>query len=249
MAETPSVPAPFSGFQPDALQFLADLAANNDRAWFQPRKADYERLIKEPFEALCVALADRFAALDLPLRADPRRSPFRIYRDVRFSRDKSPYKTAQGADFPWLGGADDQAGPRGAVGGYFHLEPGSIFIGGGMWHPEPARLTAFRERVDRDPNGVLRAIEDDRFRSVFGSVTGDALTRNPRGFPTDHAYGHLLRLKDVIFSRRLADRDAFSPTLPDLIAHDLAAARPVLRFLDGLVPGGRAGRQPGDDQA
>ena len=235
MAETYPEPAPFAGFQPDALQFLADLAANNDRAWFQPRKADYERLIKLPFESLCVALAERFAALDLPLRADPRRSPFRIYRDLRFSKDKSPYKTAQGADFPWLGGSADSAAPRGAVGGYFHLEPGSIFVGGGMWHPEPARLAAFRERVDRDPNGVLRAIEDDRFCSVFRSVTGDSLARNPRGFARDHPYGYLLRLKDVIFSRRLADRDVYSPKLPDLIARDLDAARPVLRFLDGLV--------------
>src|SRR3990172_6419090 len=139
MAETTPKPAPFGGLEPDALQFLADLAANNERAWFQPRKADFERLIKEPLEALCVALADRFAALDLPLRADPRRSPLRIYRDVRFSKDKSPYKTAQGADFPWLADPSDATGPRGAVGGYFHLEPGNIFVGGGMWHPEPAR--------------------------------------------------------------------------------------------------------------
>lgn len=235
MAQTPAGPAPFSGFQPEALQFLADLAANNDRTWFKPRKTEYEGLIREPLEALCVALADRFAALDLPLRADPQHSPFRIYRDVRFSKDKSPYKTAQGADFPWLRGADRPAGPRGAVGGYFHLEPGNIFVGGGMWHPEPARLAAFRERLDRDPNGVLEAIEDDRFRAVFGSVSGEALTRTPRGFAADHPYGHLLRLKDVVFSRRLGDRDVYSSKLPDLIAHDLDAARPVLRFLDGLV--------------
>jgi uncharacterized protein (TIGR02453 family) len=235
MADIPSKPGPFKGFQPEALQFLADLAANNDRAWFQPRKTDYERLIKEPFEALCVALAGRFATLGLPLRADPKRSPFRIYRDVRFSKDKSPYKTSQGADFPWLGEPAREDGLRGAVGGYFHLEPGSIFIGGGMWHPEHARLAAFRERLDRDPNGTLGALEDDRFRSVFGSVTGDALTRNPKGFPVDHPYGHLLRLKDVTFSRRLGDRDAFSAKLPDTIAADLDAAGPVLRFLAGLA--------------
>ena len=209
MANTPPEPAPFAGFEPDALQFLADLAANNDRAWFKPRKADYERLIKEPLEALCVALADRFDALGLPLVADPKRSPFRIYRDVRFSKDKSPYKTAQGADFRWEDSSDDEVRPRGAVGGYFHLEPGNIFVGGGMWHPERARLAAFREQLDRDPNAVLKAIEDDRFRSVFGSVTGESLTRNPKGFPRDHAYAHLLRLKDVVFSRPLPDRDVY----------------------------------------
>ncbi len=92
----------FSGFRPEAIDFLADLAANNERDWFNPRKADYERLLKAPFEALVVALAERFEARDIPLLADPKRSIFRIYRDTRFSKDKSPYKTHLGASFPWL---------------------------------------------------------------------------------------------------------------------------------------------------
>src|SRR5215207_7668028 len=98
---------PFSGFSPDAIQFLADLAANNDRAWFQPRKADYERLLKEPLEALVAALAERFQARGIPLQADPRRSIFRIYRDTRFSKDKSTYKTQVTAAFPWSEGTVD----------------------------------------------------------------------------------------------------------------------------------------------
>jgi uncharacterized protein (TIGR02453 family) len=85
--------AGFVGFQPDALTFLADLAEHNDRAWFQPRKADYERLLKEPMESLVATLDEGFAARGIPLRADPKRSIFRIYRDTRFSKDKSPYKT------------------------------------------------------------------------------------------------------------------------------------------------------------
>ena len=235
MADTPNETVPFTGFEPDALQFLADLAANNDRNWFKPRKPEYERLIKEPLEALCVALEQRFDELRLPLDSDPKRSPFRIYRDVRFSKDKSPYKTAQGADFPWNDSRGDADRPRGAVGGYFHLEPGNIFVGGGMWRPERARLAAFREKIDRDPSAVFKAIEDERFRSVFGSVTGDSLTRNPKGFPPDHPYSHILRLKDVVFSRPLSDHDVFSAELPGIIAHDLNAARPVLLFLDKLA--------------
>jgi uncharacterized protein (TIGR02453 family) len=182
-----------------------------------------------------VALAQRFDELRLPLDADPARSPFRIYRDVRFSKDKSPYKTAQGADFPWNDSRGDALRPRGAVGGYFHLEPGNIFVGGGMWHPERARLAAFREKVDRDPSAVFKAIEDERFRLVFGSVTGESLIRNPKGFPADHPYSHLLRLKDVVFSRNLSDHDTFSPKLADIIADDLNAARPVLLLLDQLA--------------
>src|SRR5829696_177431 len=100
--------ANFTGFKPQAMQFLVDLAGNNERTWFQARKDQYERLLKEPMEALCVALAERFAARSLPLRADPKKSPFRIYRDVRFSKDKSPYKTNLGADFPYV---DPAAGP------------------------------------------------------------------------------------------------------------------------------------------
>jgi uncharacterized protein (TIGR02453 family) len=81
---------PFGGFTPEAIQFLVDLAANNERSWFQPRKAEYERLLKEPLEAFVAALRDRFEARRIPLKADPARAPFRIYRDVRFSKDKSP---------------------------------------------------------------------------------------------------------------------------------------------------------------
>jgi uncharacterized protein (TIGR02453 family) len=235
MAKKAAEPIEFEGFHPDALQFLADLADNNSRDWFQPRKAEYERLIKDPLAAFCVALADRFDALRLPLRADPKDSPFRIYRDVRFSKDKSPYKTWQGADFPWFDSKGDDQRARGAVGGYFHFAPGDIFVGGGMWRPEKERLAAFREKVDRDPGAVLKAIEDDRFRSVFGTIDGDRLTRNPRGFDRDHPYPELLRLKDVVFRRRLSDRDVTSAKLPDIIANDLDAARPVLGFLDRLA--------------
>src|SRR6266540_377020 len=192
---------PFSGFKPEAVQFLADLAANNDRAWFQPRKADYELLLKEPLQALCVALAERLAARGVPLRADPARSPFWIYRDVRFSKDKSPYKTNIGADFPWVGdgpGGADAAGLEGShgVGGYFHLSPGEIFVGGGMWHPEKPRLEAFRQAVLHDPTAVKAAIEDPVFAATFGSVGGDRLHRVPTGYPADHPEADLLKLKD-----------------------------------------------------
>src|SRR5215207_3649524 len=124
-----ATPFTFTGFQPEAVEFLAELAANNDRAWFQPRKAEYERLLKEPLEALCVALDERFQARGIPLRADPAKSPFRIYRDVRFAKDKSPYKTNLGASFPWVADEGDPTGRSHtsnvhSSGGYFHLQPG-----------------------------------------------------------------------------------------------------------------------------
>lgn len=229
---------PFRGFRREAIQFLADLAANNERAWFQPRKADYEALLKRPLESLCAALAERFTARGIPLTADPARSPFRIYRDTRFSKDKSPYKTNIGASFPWAG-----EGPAGQVidessrhhaGGYFHLSPGDIFVGGGMWHPEPARLAAFRRTVVADPAAVHAALDEPGFRAIFGPVSGDRLKRVPAGFPADHPEAELLRLKDVTFGRRLSDEDALSAALPDTIADGFAAALPVMRFLAAL---------------
>ncbi len=202
----------FTGFRPEAIQFLADLAVNNERAWFQARKADYERLLKRPLEELCNALDERFVARGIPLRADPARSPFRIYRDVRFSKDKSPYKTNIGASFPWAEGGPERQAHAG--GGYFHLQPGEIFVGGGMWHPEPAYLAAWYGHLSHEEGSLKRV---------------------PTGFAPDHPDAELLKLKDVVFGRRLSDSDAFSPRLPDLLADALEAALPVFRLLARLT--------------
>jgi uncharacterized protein (TIGR02453 family) len=229
----------FAGFTPAGMQFLVDLAGNNERAWFQPRKEQYEKLLKQPMEALCVALAERFAQRGLPLRADPRKSPFRIYRDVRFSRDKSPYKTHLGADFPYVDPAaapDADTGAHSAGGGYIHISPGQSYVGGGMWHPAPARLAAFRALVDHDPSVVLAAIEEPGFVARFGSINseGDTLKRVPAGFAADHPRANLLKMKNVVFGRALSSAEVFSPGLPDILVDDFAAAMPVYRLLATL---------------
>ncbi len=237
---------PFAGFTPAAIQFLADLAQNNDRDWFQPRKAEYERLLKEPLEQLCVALAGEFAARGLPLRADPKRSPFRIYRDTRFSNDKSPYKTNVAASFPWVGagaGAATTAGDaaigaeeRHGVGGYVNFRPGEMYVGGGMYLPPKPRLEAFRRAVLDDPERVRAALEDPGFVGWFGGAhPHEALKRVPPGYPADHPQADLLRWKDVIFMRRLADEDVCSPDLPVRLADGFSAATPVFRFLATLA--------------
>lgn len=213
----------FTGFQPAAVQFLADLAANNERSWFQPRRGEYERLLKEPLEALCADLTERFAAAGLPLEADPQRSPFRIYRDVRFSRDKSPYKTHVAARFPMRGAP--------GIGGYFSLGPGMIYAGAGMHMPEPARLAAFRAAVAADPDRLRALLVEPAFVETFGDLGGDRLTRVPAGYPKDHPAADLLRLKETVFSRSLSDEEAFSPDLPDLLTRTFAAGVPLLRYL------------------
>ena len=217
----------FTGFRPEALGFLVELALNNDRSWFQPRKAEYEALLKEPLEQLCAALNEEFVARRIPLAADPARSPFRIYRDVRFSKDKSPYKTNVGASFPWIG-------EGGGVGGYFHLEPGGVFVGGGVWHPSPARLAAWRSAVVADRAGVHAALEDPAFRSEFGTVDGERLKRGPAGFAADDPDLELLKLKDVTFGRPLSDEDVLADDLPARLAGALGNAIPILSLLAAL---------------
>ena len=230
---------PFVGFTPAAIQFMADLALNSDRAWFQPRKADYERLVKEPFEALCGALAERFAAGGIPLLADSKRSPFRIYRDTRFSRDKSPYKTHLGASFPWVDARDGagetvDAGAH-AIGGYFNFQPGEMYVGGGMWMAEKPRLDALRRAIMERPDQVREAIEESAFVGWFGGVrTHEALKRVPPGYPQDHPMAEMFRWKDLIFARRLSEAEVCSPSLPELLADGYATAMPVFRFLSTL---------------
>lgn len=237
-----AAPSTFTGFRPEAVQFLADLTANNDRAWFQPRKAEYEELLKRPLEALVAALAEEFAARGLPLRADPAKSPFRIYRDVRFAKDKSPYKTNVGASFPWIGeGAGDVEGRSHTAnvhssGGYFHLSPGEIYVGGGYWHPDKPWLDAFRRRVADDPAEFRGLVDAPAFRATFGALSthGHALQRIPAGFPPDHPEADTLKLRDVVFGRNLSDAEAQSPDLPAIVADSLVAGKPLLAWLARL---------------
>ena len=229
----------FPGFRREAMQFLIDLALNNERSWFQPRKPEFDRLLKEPLEALCADLAGEFEERDIPLRSDPKKSPFRIYRDTRFSKDKSPYKTNVAADFPWVGSvagsADSPAGWPGA-GGYFHMSPEGTYLGGGMWHPEPARLAAFRRMVDREPDQTLAALNDPTFLARFEPVHGNSLKRVPQGYAADHRHADLLKLKDVTFGRELTKSETFSKDLPRILAESFAIAVPVMAFLSSIEP-------------
>lgn len=220
----------FDGFSHEAIQFLVDLAANNDRAWFTPRKARYEELLKRPLEALCLALADRFEARGIGLTADLH-SPFRIYRDTRFSKDKAPYKTAVSAQFPAIGVA-------GGPGGYFHLEPGEIFTGGGLYRPSTPVLAAWRRLVDAEPGAVHAALDDPRFVALHGRLYAEEeLARVPAGYLKDHPDGDLLRLKDLIFARRLSDADVMSADLPDILCDGFEAAAPVFTLLGRVAAG------------
>jgi uncharacterized protein (TIGR02453 family) len=241
--------ATFGGFQPEAIHFLLELALNNERTWFQARKDEYERLLKEPLEALCVALGERFEARDLPLRADAR-SPFRIYRDVRFSKDKSPYKTHVSASFPWAPvGSPPTPHSRTEsvhrVGAYFHFEPDEFFAGGGMWHPERSVLEAWRTAVVGEAKRIHAVIDDPAFTAEFEAIDGDRLKRVPPGYPADHPDLELLKLKDLVFGRGMSDDEVLSPDLPDLLVDAFEKAVPVFRLLASLATSGERGPAAG----
>jgi uncharacterized protein (TIGR02453 family) len=237
-----AAPSTFTGFKPEAIQFLVDLAANNERSWFQPRKAEYEQLLKEPLEQLIAALAERFERRGIPLYANPAKSPFRIYRDVRFSKDKSPYKTNLGASFPWIGDSESDVDGRShtpmvhSSGGYFHLQPGEIYVGGGIWHPDKPWIDAFRRRIADRPDEIRALIDEKPFKKTFGKLSDDghSLQRVPQGYAADHPAADLLKMKDVVFGRRLSDADAESPSLPDILADTYAAAVPMFRYLASI---------------
>ena len=171
-------------------------------------------------EELCVALDEQFRARDIPLHADPAKSPFRIYRDVRFSKDKSPYKTHVAASFGWAGDGVDADGrpiphrerPRAAAATSTSSRARSTSAAA-SGIPRRRGSTAFRQRLVDDLDGFRAIVEAPTFRKTFGTVgdDGESLKRVPPGYPADHPAADLLRLKNVTFGRRLSDDDAMSP--------------------------------------
>ena len=234
----------FTGFTREAIDFLADLAANNDRAWFQPRKADYERLLKQPMEDLCVALSEVFVARSLPMVADPARSPFRIYRDVRFSKDKSPYKThAAFWIFHRAPGRGVGQTVDGGAGFYFHLEPGASLVAAGLWMPPRPKLQRVRNAIADDPESWESVVLAAPFVKRFGGLNeydpGVLLKRLPRGFAPGHPAERWLRFNSFTVSRALSDADVLSPRLASVVMKDFTAMLPFARWLNralGFLP-------------
>ncbi len=175
---------PFAGFTPQAIQFLVDLAENNDRAWFQPRKADYERLLKEPLEALCTALAEPFPpgascssrpqALAVPdLPGHP------VQQGQIALQDPPGRHLLVARDGQWGRGDRVDVGAHGN-GVYFSFQPGETYVGGGMWMAEKPRLDALRQAIVETPDRVQEAIEEPGFVAWFGGVRAhDSLKRHP----------------------------------------------------------------------
>lgn len=216
-----------------SLDFLKQLKANNDRDWFLANKDRYETQLRDPFLRLITDLAPAFEKAKLPYIADPRPnggSMMRIYRDIRFSKDKSPYKTAIAAHFAHQEGKDDSA-----PGFYLHIQPGKSMIGGGVWRPEPKALKKIRDAIAGDPKAWHKATAPLRagahkMGSACGLI-GESLTRPPAGFPADHPHIEDIKRKDFAISSPLTDAEITGPGLNKLVLERFRASAPFLEFL------------------
>lgn len=216
----------FAGFRPAALAFLTELAAHNEKAWFEANRPTYEGEIKAPVADLVADVTTELSRRDLPLEGDPRRSGFRIHRDVRFSRDKSPYKTETGSVWYRQGSGKGGAGVL-----YFHLAPGGCFAAAGFYAPEPAVLAALREAM-RDRPEAFVAMRDALAQDGLGLGGEDALKRMPRGYEDmrDSPVADALRCRSLVVHRPLGRTNIAAAGLVRTLGAFAEAAMPLLRF-------------------
>ncbi len=219
-------PGGFPGYPVDALPFLQALAANNEKPWFEGNRHTYEAAVKIPTAALIDAVAAELRARDLPLEGAPKRSAYRIHRDVRFSKDKSPYKTAVGSVWYRQGSGKDGAGIL-----YFHLAPGACFTAAAFYMPEPEVLGALRERIRVHPGEFLAMTQTLRDAGLTLAAT-ETLSRMPKGFEDLAAapIAPALKLKSYLVRRDIPDALVQSSKLVAAIVDLAADALPLLRF-------------------
>lgn len=215
-------------FTPATFTFLKDLAANNDRDWFNANKQRYIDKVQEPALEFITDFGTRLQKISPHFTADARvvgGSLFRIHRDTRFSKDKTPYKQNTGVQFRHEAAKDAHA-----PGYYLHVQPGECFAGVGLWRPETKVAYAIRERIAEQPAEWKKAAYGKRFTDVF-ELGGDSLVRPPKGFDADHPYIDDLKRKDFIASTRLSQKSITSEGFVDEFAKMCRAATPFMRFL------------------
>jgi uncharacterized protein (TIGR02453 family) len=228
----------FSGFSPEAFHFLSALAENNDPAWFKPRRDDYEAKVRGPMMALVADFLMLAAKQKIPLTGDPEKAVFRIHRDIRFAKDKRPYKTHCGASV-------SRTGQKLAPGlFYIHVEPGGCFCAAGLWHPDPPLLDRLRQKILSVPEDFLKIIHTLDKKGMPLSPDDEAAKRLPRGCEAglDTPVEPYLKYRNFTARHPLSDAEMASTTLPSLLIERFKTARPLLDFgwevVDGKTKGG-----------
>ena len=227
-------------FTPAALRFLRGLAKNNNKEWFEAHREEYETELRVPMRDLIGEMDARMRKFAPEIGGDPKRSMFRIHRDIRFSKDKSPYKTHAACWFHHRRatarvGSEADAG---SAGFYFHLEPGRSMVGGGLWMPPRPQLNKLRDAIAEDPAGFDR-IAKGLAKRYDGLDDEAVLKRMPRGFAEDHRAAKWLRYQSFTSGRMLSDAEVTDSRLPALLAKDFQGLLPLVRWLNsalGLPP-------------
>ena len=218
----------FQGFDERFFEFFEDLKHNNERPWFQENKERYLEVVVTPLQGFIQAMAPALDMISPHIRADPRRnggSLFRIYRDTRFSKDKTPYKTHAGVQFRHA-----QAKDAHAPGFYFHVSSTELFLAAGVWHPASEPLAAIRQAIHEQPKQWIEARDHEPFNKRF-HLAGESLKRPPRGFSADHELLTDLKRKDFICVMEMAPPDLFRRDLVEMVSRSFAICTPFMAFL------------------
>ena len=222
----------FPGFPAEGIEFFRALARHNKREWFQPRKHIYEEQLKAPMRELVAALNRAMKSFAPEHITDPDKAIYRIYRDTRFSKDKTPYKTHIAAYFH-RGGSSRHEG----AGYYISVSPKEVAIGGGIYMPAPETLMAVRNHIAANYRELDKLAQSRTVRRLMGEIQGDQLSRVPKGFATDHPAAEWLRYKQWILYTVLDPKIATTPGLYREILERFRAMSPFIAFLNrALAP-------------
>lgn len=213
----------------ELISFLCNLKANNNREWFADNKKEFQ-VVKIQFDEFVSSLIHDFSAFENMAGVEVKNCVFRIYRDVRFSKDKAPYK-------PWFSAAFSEGGKNSPYMDYYlHIEPGGkSFIGGGMYAPEPAHLAKYRQEIDYNGDHLVALIQDPKFAANFGQYQGDALKKAPKGYSDDHPYLELLKQKQLFFWKHFTDDELLKNDFQEKVIHNAKLLKPVLDFLNTSI--------------
>jgi uncharacterized protein (TIGR02453 family) len=222
-------------FTPGSYRFLRGLSQNNNKAWFESHRVEYERDVREPMRRLIEDMNRRFGRFAPEIGGDTKRSMFRINRDIRFSKDKSPYKTHAACWFNHRGATSKvgSAAADGSAGFYFHLEPGRSMVGAGLWMPPREQLGKLRDAIAEDPDGFERVVKSLK---KFGGLDDEAtLKRMPRGYPETHLAAKWLRYQSFTAGRLLTNAEVTGGRLPAILEKDFTALLPLVRWLNAAL--------------
>jgi len=223
----------FSGFPKDFFAFFRELKAHNERAWFETNKPRFRESVQAPMSDFIAAMAPHLAKISKQFVADPRPhggSMFRIHRDVRFARDKRPYKEHAACQFRHRLGRDVHA-----PGFYMHVSPDEVYYGGGLWMPEADVLLKIRERIAGKPAQWKKVVEDKTFVKRFGAIEGEQLSRPPKGFDGDHPYIADIKRKSFVAGVESSARATQSASLVAEVSACFQALTPLMKFLCDAV--------------